>query len=138
MKSSIILAAPLALFLAGCGSGGPTTHAVSGRVDLPGGDASALVGSHVEISSESNPEVRASGEIGEGGRFVLQTLHDGKVLRGAREGRYRVRIVPNDDDPRRRRAALKATGRRHLAFETTPTTITVPPPGEVVVAVGGT
>ena len=47
----------LAGFLAGCGQGGPKTHAVAGKVELGGGDVSALAGSSVEVALATDPSV---------------------------------------------------------------------------------
>ena len=46
---------PLLGFL-GCGSGGPVTYPVRGKVELAGGDGRQLAGSHVEAALASGRE----------------------------------------------------------------------------------
>jgi hypothetical protein len=126
-----LLLPPLLLCgLAGCGSGTPRTYPVTGTVELPGADLNPLSGSHVEAALATDPSVRASGEIQPDGGFMLETLHAGRILKGAPEGTYRVRIVPSDEGRAagRRRAALAP---RFLRFETSGLTLQVPPEGTV-------
>jgi hypothetical protein len=94
---------------AGCGggSGGPAMHPVSGRVEHPGGDVSALAGCIIDARHETEQGVHASGEIQSDGRFTLETLHAGVIRKGAMEGRYKVRIVPPDDDKDARKKVNK-------------------------------
>jgi hypothetical protein len=116
--------------LAGCDTSGPTTYAIRGRVEADGG-AGVLVGHTVEAALTRDPTVRASGAIGPDGRFVLQTLHAGRLLTGAREGEYRVRVVLSDDDPARRQQAARAVHRKYLQFETSGLIFAAPVAGEV-------
>src|SRR5688572_30500176 len=94
------------LGLAGCGGGGIKTYPVRGKVVLADGDVKELAGSHVEFMLESDPLVRSNGIIGPDGSFQMETLHEGKILRGAPEGTYKARIIPGDPDdegvPKRR------------------------------------
>src|SRR4051812_20333836 len=114
---------PFALIaLAGCGPAGPKTYPVQGRIDGP-----APPGWHVEAALESDPTVRASGVIDADGRFALETLHQGRVLRGAPGGRSLVRLV-RDDEARRGRGVA----RRYLDWKSSGFALRVPPEGEVV------
>lgn len=122
----------LAATTIGCGTRGPRTHTVRGKIELTGADVASLVGSHVEAVSTDDPLLRASGEIREDGRFILQTLHAGRVLDGAPAGSYKVRVILSDDDPARRRQAAKAIARRFLDFEASNLTFDVPSSQEVV------
>ena len=108
------------------------THAVSGRVDLPDGDVAALAGSSVEVTSPSDPNLRATGEIQTDGRFILTTLDEGKVLKGVKPGEYQVRIIPNDEDAPNRKKANKAIPKRFQKFESSPWKLNVPASQEVV------
>ena len=119
------------LVVLGCGRDGPETHPVSGRVVLTGGDASQLAGHHVEAVLEGDPTVRASGVIGPDGAFVLESLHDGAVKKGARAGQYQARLVAaeeNDDGKKLRKPPVAA---RHLKFETSGLSFSVPATDEV-------
>src|SRR5262245_46016999 len=86
---------------AGCGDSG--THAVRGKVELPGGDVAQLAQAHVEFQLEGNPAVRADGLIGPDGRFEVQSLREGRLVRGMPPGTYRARLLFGDDAPARRR-----------------------------------
>jgi hypothetical protein len=112
--------------LPGCGDGGPKTHRVSGRVELPGTDASLLAGHNIEAALSTDPNVRASGVIGSDGRFVLETLQNGAMRRGAVAGTYNARLVLSDDDPASRRRVAQAIAGRYLKFETSGLTFQVP------------
>ncbi len=127
------VAAALALFaLVGCGSGGPPTHAVRGKVVVEGGDIKPLVGSSVELELESDPKVRASGPIHEDGSFELGMLHEGKSLVGALAGKYRARIVPGgEDEDLAKWAKRRPIHPRFEDFKTSGLTITVPPSGDI-------
>ncbi len=130
----------VALFLAGsmlgalgCGTGGPKTHPVRGRIQH--GDVAALAGSHVEAALQGDANVRASGEIQPDGSFTLETLHAGAIRKGAPEGLYRVRIVLNDDDPASGKRAGQSVARRFLSFDTSGLSIKVPAEGNPVVKI---
>jgi hypothetical protein len=131
MKRTILLIA-LATVSA-CGPAGPRTHPVSGRVVAA--DVRALAGGHVEVALLSDPSVRASGQIQPDGTFRLQTNHAGAVLSGALEGRYQVRILPPDDDPKTERRARAALAARFLRFETSKLTLSVPTADSVTLEV---
>lgn len=124
--------AALALFaLAGCGDNLPKTYPVSGKVALAGGDAQKLVGHHVEAVLDGDPAVRASGVIGPDGGFALETLHAGTILKGAREGTYRVRIVPAEEDENGKKLKKPPVAAKHLKFETSGLALQVPAGGDV-------
>jgi hypothetical protein len=110
----------------GCSRGGPTTHRVSGRVQLAGAEPSILAGHTVEAASIADPTVRAFGVIRDDGHFDLETLHRSSIRSGALEGNYRVRIVLSDDDPIARQKAAKAIPKRYLSHETSGLTMLVP------------
>src|SRR5687767_9565768 len=108
LRAAALLAVAGLLGALGCGPGGPKTYPVRGKVELSTGDLAPLAGSHVEAALASDLDVRASGEIQPDGSFTLQTLHDGKILKGAREGSYKARIVLTEEDSKSRRQAAKA------------------------------
>ena len=133
-RGAVVLAMGL-LGVLGCVQDGPVTHPVAGKVELAGGDVKQLAGSHIEAALVSDPAIRASGVIGEAGGFTLETIHAGVILKGAREGKYQVRIIPEDDDratQRRQRAALAG---RYLQFKTSGLSLDVPTGSEVTLTV---
>jgi hypothetical protein len=85
-----------AVLAAGCSRSAepaaPTTYPVSGAVRNSNGIG--LSGGKIEFESPLDPGVRASGEIGAGGRFVLRTAHKDQQLDGAPAGPYRVTVTP--------------------------------------------
>jgi predicted small lipoprotein YifL len=132
MRTIRRLAALVGLFaLTGCGDGGPKTYPVSGKVAFAGGDAQKLTGHHVEAVLENDPNVRASGAIGPDGTFALETLHAGKVLKGVREGTYRVRLVPAEEDDSGKTLRKPPVAGKQLKFETSGLSLQVPPNGDV-------
>jgi hypothetical protein len=122
--------------VAGCGPSGPKTYPVTGRVEIAGGNASHLAGNNVEAALDSDSTVRASGVIEADGRFTLETLHAGNILKGAQAGTYKARIVLGDEgDKESRRLARAAVHPRFLQFESSGLTFQVPAEGDVVLQV---
>src|SRR4051812_41405007 len=117
MKTIRVLAAVGMLALAGCADG-PKTYPVSGKVALAGGEVQKLAGHHIEAALGSDPNVRASGVIGPDGTFTLETLHAGKILKGALEGTYRVRLIPADEDDNGKKLKKPPIAAKHLNFAT--------------------
>jgi hypothetical protein len=126
-RSCAVLAGIALLGCAGCGgSPGPKTFAVTGQVQLADAGSEVLAGHFVEAALESDPSVRAYGEIGEDGKFALESLHSGSLRPGAVEGRYRVRVALADDDVEARKQAAQALHPRYLDFEKSGLSIQVP------------
>jgi hypothetical protein len=86
----------LGFAVASAGCGGSRTHAVQGKVVIEGGEIAQLGESHVEALLDSDPSVRASGQIQPDGSFELTTLQEGKILDGAPQGTYSARLILND------------------------------------------
>ena len=129
--ASRLLQAGAALLALGCSAGGPTTHAVSGKLVLEGGDISVLAGGSVEGSLDGEPAVRASGEIKPDGSFTLETLQNGGIVKGARSGTFRARVILPDDDPKAKRAAAQAVNKKFLSFDSSGLSFKSPPDGTV-------
>ena len=125
------LAATALLTLVGCADGTPKVYPVTGKVVFASGDLSKLAGHHVEAALEGDPNVRAAGVIGADGSFALETLYNGKILKGAPEGKYKVRILPADEDDNGKRLKKPPVAKRHLAFDDSGLSLQVPPPGDV-------
>ncbi|MBN9120278.1 MAG: hypothetical protein J0I06_14155 [Planctomycetes bacterium] len=98
---------------------------MSGKVTLVGGPEK-LAGHHIEAALDGEPTVRASGVIGPDGAFTLETLHNGKILKGAREGTYQARIVPADEDENGKKLKKPPINPKHLKFETSGLSFRVP------------
>lgn len=122
----LLAAAIVVVALPGCGGSGVKTHPVAGKIEVPSGDIKPLAGHTVEVVLDSNPAVRAAGQIQEDGSFELETLQGGSVLKGAVEGTYKARIVLADDDFGQRVAAAKAIPPRYLQFEKSGLSLQVP------------
>jgi hypothetical protein len=67
------------------------------------------------------------------GSFALETLDAWVILKGAREGHYRARIVLSDDDRASLRRSAQALHPRFLQFKTSGVSYQVPADGAVVV-----
>jgi hypothetical protein len=113
--------------LTGCSGGGAKTYRVQGKVELKDGDVELLRGSHIEFKHDSDELLRPSGKIAAGGGFTVETLHQGKVLSGAPEGKYKARIILGDQSdegvPKRQGNPIHP---RFLDFETSGLSVTVP------------
>jgi hypothetical protein len=119
----------LATFFAAVGCGGPSgppVHQVKGTVEFDGLDPELLSGHNLEVALESDPRVRAFALIQPDGSFVLESLHEGVVYKGAIEGNYKARLVIVDDDPQVTRDLLKKVDPKVLRFETTALAVNVP------------
>jgi hypothetical protein len=114
------------LGIAGCGRSGPATYPVHGQIRTAPGGLEALVGSHVEAARVDDERIRSSGIIQPDGSFDLEMHQAGAVLCGAEAGKYKVRIIPADENRTDRRRVLDAIGSRVLTFKTTPFVIDVP------------
>ena len=134
-----LVAATLVLGLAGAyGCSGkvlPETVAVQGKLSHATGNVSDLAGHSLEIKLDSDPLVRAYGEIKPDGAFELETLQGGSTLSGAVPGKYQARIILSDDDADSRRRAKQAVHERFLEFETSGLTLQVPAAQPLVLAV---
>jgi hypothetical protein len=122
------------VLLAGCSGQSIKTHPVSGKVAIKDGDVVILTGSSIELKSDAEETVRPIGNIDASGNFTLKTLHQGEILPGAPEGKYKARIILGDDSdegvPKRKGNPIHP---RFLEFETSGLSYTVPS-GEFVVA----
>lgn len=122
----VLVAATGIVVFAGCGGSSVKTHPVAGKIEIPSGDIKPLAGHTVEVALDSNPAVRAAGQIQDDGSFQLETLQGGSILKGAVEGTYKARIVLADDDIGQRNLAAKAIPSRYLQFEKSGLSLQVP------------
>jgi hypothetical protein len=117
----------LLVALSGCGASGVKTYPVGGKVEVKDGDVAQLAGSHVELMQESDPDIRPNGKIRPGGSYSLQTQHQGKIVAGAPEGKYKVRIILGDENdagvPKRKGDPIH---KRFLDFTTSGLSVAVP------------
>lgn len=131
MKSVRLLTAIGLLAAVGCADDSPKVYPTAGKVTLTGGDGAKLIGHHVEMVLAEDPAVRASGVIGTDGSFRLETLHNGKILKGVREGKYQARILPAEEDDNGKKLKRPPISPRHLKFETSGLSLQVPAAGDV-------
>jgi hypothetical protein len=113
--------------LAGCSGPSVKTHPVTGKVEIKDGDVAILTGSGVEFMHENDELLRPSGNIDASGNFIVKTLHQGEILPGAPEGKYKARIIladPNDEGvPKRKGNPIHP---RYLEFATSGLSLMVP------------
>lgn len=121
--------------LLGCGDAGPKVYPVAGRIELKGGDVKLLAKSAVELTGVDDPDSRAFGQIQPDGRFKLQCLHEGELVKGVKPGKYVARILPNDEDDATLKRATQAVAARYLKFETAKLPVQVPAPAEVKLSI---
>jgi hypothetical protein len=126
-RGSAIVAALSLVLLSGCSSQSIKTHPVSGKVEIKDGDAALLVGSGVELKHESDETLRPMGNIDASGNFIVKTIHQGEILEGAPEGKYKARIILADESdegvPKRKGNPFHP---RYLDFEKSGLSFTVP------------
>jgi hypothetical protein len=128
MRKVAMLAALCLLALGGCSSQGVKTYPVAGKVEIKDGDVAILAGSYVELKREGEDDhLRPGGNIDSSGRFTVKTLHQGQLLQGAPEGKYKARITLGDESdegvPKRKGNPIHP---RFLDFETSGLSFTVP------------
>lgn len=132
--SSLALAV---LLVAGvsCGTPGPKTHAVKGKVvSAKAEDLKQLVGQTVELQSSKEPNTRGFGQIKADGSFTISTYRLGAALPGAIEGKHKARLMVNlededSDQPRKKKWTIDA---KYGQFESSGWTLEVPVAGEVI------
>ena len=79
----------------GCGGGKSAnikTYPVSGSVAYK--DGSRLAGGSIQFLSLRDPTLTVASEIKQDGTFSLHTLVDKEKIAGAKEGEYRVTVMP--------------------------------------------
>jgi hypothetical protein len=118
----------LGLLVAGCSSGSALkTHSVVGKVEIKDGDVAILTGSGVELQSETDENLRPTGNIDSTGKFVVKTLYQGQIVEGAPAGKYKARIILGDQSdegvPKRKGDPFH---KRYLEFTTSGLSLTVP------------
>ena len=132
--------AALALLAAGCGGTPPSPTlpkiegtAVRGRVAYKGkGNVARLANGKVRLHSDADPTLVVVGTIEEDGSFALGASAPGKSPGGVPAGRYKARVEPPQDDEGNPRPLVQ---RKYMDFNKSGLTVTVPPPGEVVLEV---
>jgi hypothetical protein len=79
----------------GCGPALPKVYPVNGKVINKGkGHIKDLKGYNVQLQSTTDPKEMPGGSIEEDGAFTLYTRVGGKTIAGAKEGTYRICILP--------------------------------------------
>jgi len=127
MASRLLLSALAAVLSCGCSKAAIKTYPVNGKVEIKDGDASLLARSNIELLHETDEALRPSGKITPSGDFTIETLYQGRILPGAPEGTYKVRIILADESdegvPKRKGDPIH---RRYFDFQTSGLTFKVP------------
>ena len=95
LRATSLLCRAAALVSTGCvrtNATMPKIYAVKGKVVYS--DGTPMTSGFIEFQSTKNPSIRTNAEIKKDGTFTLETLADGKRLRGAPEGEHKVTITP--------------------------------------------
>lgn len=123
----VMLWGMLCLVCVGCSGSKIKTYPISGKFEMSDGDISSLSGCVVEFMQEENPLIRSNGVIHADGTFEMETLYAGKIVSGAPEGVYTVRIILTDEDEDGEfRTGGMPIHRRFLDFKTSNWSVTVP------------
>ncbi len=107
----------------GCNGGQPNA---TGHVTLPEGSAFVFAGDTLELRAKQDLQQIAFGQLNPDGSFRIESLVDGKLVRGAREGIYQARIVIADDDYTHKAQAAKVIPKKYFSFETSGLTVQLP------------
>lgn len=121
-KSRAILLALLAVTV-GCSPQG--LQSLEGKVLYQGGEF-VFAGDTLELRSSADASLHAFGELKPDGTFKVDTLENGKVVTGAKPGKYDARIVISDDDYEHKKLAAKSINKKFLSFESSGLSVTVP------------
>jgi hypothetical protein len=130
-----VLLLAVVLLTVGCGGSQPRGEPISGKVVFKGkpGRLDLLARGRVRFQSETDPSLLVAGVIEEDGSFAVGAFSEGKALDRIPAGRYKVRIdLPPDDDGNPLRGLIHP---KYQDFNKSGLTVTVPPPGEVVLEV---
>jgi hypothetical protein len=120
------------LYALGCGR---AVYPVRGKVVFEKGDISRLTYSNVEVVKDNDSNVRAAGEIGADGSFVLQSRLDGKVRSGVPEGSYQGRIYLTGEEDEEALFRKAGVDPKFLDFKTSGVVVKVPTDGEITITV---
>lgn len=128
----LVLLGVVSPLLAGCGESGAKTYSLSGVVEWTGSDANPLTGHLVELTHTSDPTIRAAGVIDSSGRFRVETLDQGVVKPGIREGIYRARLLIQDEGDGRSKPKIP---KKYLDGKTSGWTVQVPASDDITLTV---
>lgn len=80
----------------------------------------------IELQSVTNPTQFAYGQLTEAGDFAVESLIDGKIVKGAPAGKYRVRFIISDDDIEHKKDLISKVDKRYLNHELSGWNVEVP------------
>lgn len=80
----------------------------------------------IELQSVTNPTQFAYGQLTEAGGFAVESLIDGKIVKGAPAGKYRVRFIISDDDIEHKKELISKIDKRFLNHELSGWNVDVP------------
>lgn len=113
------------LVVTGCDSG-PAVYPIHGKLTASSGDPSLLAGHSIEIVSRENNQIRSFGSINPDGTFEIESLIEGKLVKGALPGDYAGRVVFTDDDPAQRHQAMQLVPSKYLNIDSSNLSLKVP------------
>ncbi len=114
----------LTLTLFGCSES--SLQPLAGKIKYVGDSEFAFSGDVVELRSQSDPSINAYGEVQPDGSFEVDSLDQGKIVKGAKPGKYAVRLVIADDDYEHKKLASKAINKKYFSFDTSGLEVDVP------------
>lgn len=115
----------LALLAVTVGCSPQGLQSLEGKVLYQGGEF-VFAGDTLELRSSADASLHAFGELKPDGTFKVDTLENGKVVTGAKPGKYDARIVISDDDYEHKKLAAKSINKKFLSFESSGLSVTVP------------
>jgi|GEM_PF-1818280 hypothetical protein len=113
-----------AMGLSGCS--GQAQPSLTGKVVHKEALEIKFLSDSIELQSVSNPTQFAYGQLSETGEFSVESLIDGKIVKGAPAGKYRVRFVVSDDDIEHKKELLSKIDKRFFNHELSGWNVDVP------------
>ena len=110
-----LIAFGLMVGMAGCS--GQQQPSLTGKVVHKEASDIKFLSDSIELQSVSNPTQFAYGQLSETGEFSVESLIDGKIVKGAPAGKYRVRFVVSDDDIEHKKELLSKIDKRFFNHE---------------------
>ncbi len=121
--NSILLSSAFTFANVGCSQN--NLSPLEGKVVLSDIDFQ-FAGDTLEIRSQTNPREVAYGEIRPDGSFVIESLKEGLIVKGAASGDYEARVIVADDDFEHKAKGKKAIPKKYTSFETSGLKLSAP------------
>jgi hypothetical protein len=118
------LLAVLLILTLGCSD--PTYLTVKGQVIHRDSTDLRFASDSIELQSVSDPKLIAYGGLSETGEFNIESLVNGKIMRGVPAGKYRVRLVVSDDDYEHKKLFASKIDQKYSSYERSGWSLEVP------------